>query len=164
MSEESIRNLVVTLVLLSAGLAASRSPRRWPYLLFLGVGAAYLPLEAGLAPAWRSCELSASAASLLLAAANVRHVVLFGALYLLSATWWSGPHRELAAAALATLFGGLVEAEQAVFGLGHCRARDLVPDLLGIALAEVGRAAWLRLRAHRGSGGGPRLASSRVRA
>ena len=85
--------------------------------------------------------------------ANHGHVVLFGLFFLMSWAQLSagqGVARRLVLATLLTLgMGVLVELAQGITGHGNCRARDLIPDAIGAALAAALLLAWRAWRSRR---------------
>ena len=64
---------------------------------------------------------------------NVRHLVSFG---ILAAVGFLAFNGRPVWAILLLLFAitAAVELEEAIFASGHCRARDLIPDVLAIGL------------------------------
>ena len=96
------------------------------------------PISAGFALRPFACDLGPSPdwfATIL----NLRHIVSFGILSCVAFIAFRGQPLWVP-----LLFGiavtGLVEIEQGIFLSGHCRARDMIPDLIAIALGWAGAA------------------------
>jgi hypothetical protein len=49
------------------------------------------------------------------------------------------------ASAASIAMGVMVEVEQALLGRGHCRVRDLIPDVVGIGTGALLVALWRRI-------------------
>jgi hypothetical protein len=89
---------------------------------------------------WRAaffCEVGAPIERWLVGALNLAHFIAYGVLMLVGAFVFH--ERPLAkAGALVFALSAVVELEQAVFTVGHCRVRDLLPNLMAISLVIVG--------------------------
>jgi hypothetical protein len=74
---------------------------------------------------------------------NVRHLISYAALLLLARFAFPQAGLSLIAACILAL-SMLVELEQALFQHGHCRLRDMVPNVVGVscALAILGMGRW----------------------
>ena len=122
--------------------------KHWAYAAFVVISLLYIPAQAGFRFSPPSCELAPSLRLIVFSLQNHAHIVLFAAFYGLSwvqfrAAGWAG----FAWAGVATLLmGALLEIVQAVTGRGHCRIRDLLPDLTGGLLASLLLALWYRRR------------------
>ena len=137
--------LIITLSLLALPGHRWRYAR-WAYVAFIALGLLYFPLKARMALAPRACNWDLSPAAVGQALQNYAHMVLFAAFLLLSYRQFRGP-AALGAAALATLgMGAAVELAQGVTGEGNCRARDLIPDAVGILVAVSAIIGTRRLR------------------
>lgn len=98
------------------------------------------------------CEVVAPMDQWIAGALNWSHFIAYGVLMLAGSLTFR--ERPIAKAGALVLAGsGAVEFEQAVFTVGHCRIRDLLPNLLGVALAGAG--SWAVTR------GGASASSSR---
>jgi len=64
---------------------------------------------------------------------NVRHLVSYSVLTAI-AVWAFGTPRALLAAGLVLVVSTVVEVEQMLFADGHCRLRDMLPNLVAIGL------------------------------
>jgi hypothetical protein len=83
------------------------------------------------------CEVAAPIERWLVGVLNVTHLAAYSVLVL--AGYWVFRERPYAkSAALVLALSVAVELEQAVFTVGHCRIRDLLPNLLAVALAGCG--------------------------
>ena len=123
--------------------------KRWAYAAFVGVSLLYFPAKVGFRFHPQACELAPTLALAFFSLQNTPHIIIFGAFYALSWIQFRRHGRAgFAWAALATvLMGALLEVAQAVTGRGHCRLRDLVPDVVGALLALLLIALW---SSHRG--------------
>jgi hypothetical protein len=115
---------------------ARERPHRLGTALFVGFGALALA-----ATPWRSgfslranavCELRAPLALWVEGVANAQHLLAYGLLVLLGA---AALRRPLLACLLVFALSAMVELEQSVFAVGHCRLRDMLPNLLALGLA-----------------------------
>jgi hypothetical protein len=96
--------------------------------------------EFGLRPF--ACDLGPSP-DWLVTILNVRHLVSFGILSCLA--FIAFRDQPLWVPLLfAVAVTGLVEIEEGIFRSGHCRARDMIPDLIAIALGWAGAAMIMR--------------------
>ena len=123
----------------------ARDPR-WGRALLLG-----LTVLAVLATPWGShftfrsrfvCEFEAPVELWLLTAANPKHVISYGLLGMLGSLVFR--FRPSATSAIfVVVLSALVELQQAWFADGHCRLRDMLPNVLAV-LPAVAVAWWLR--------------------
>ncbi len=77
---------------------------------------------------------------------NYKHIVLFTIFFLMTSVQWrdrSSKTQFLIASVAVLAMGIYVELAQAITGQGHCRLRDLMPDLAG---AVVGAALLVVVR------------------
>lgn len=115
-------------------------PRWLPGALFVLLSLAALsftPISAGLAirPTF-NCEILSSWELWLGSLANVRHLVSFSVLTAV-AVWAFGSRNVWIAVVVILLLTGLVEVEQMVFADGHCRLRNMLPNLVAIAIGAT---------------------------
>jgi hypothetical protein len=126
---------------------------RWAYAGFVLLSLTSFAARVHFQLEPRACELQFDAGLALFSLTNYWHMVLFGFFYILSYPQF----RERGSAAVAwsvgatLVMGALVEMAQGVSGSGHCRARDLIPDLAGaligaglVLLWSKGREVWQR--------------------
>jgi glycopeptide antibiotics resistance protein len=120
---------------------------RFAYVAFVVLGVLWMPARASFRFAPAACE---SALSLALAAhsmTNYKHIFLFAMFAIMTlAQFATNDHWRFAKmVALALGMTIVVEGEQALLGMGHCRVRDIVPNaagtLIGACTIEVIRAA-----------------------
>ena len=103
-----------------------------PLLALAIVALVFEPIRSKLSLANQSCELVFSFHALLSAIFNFRHILFYGLLSLIAVIQF----RDISVWKLCLsvlLFSALIEYEQSFFNTGHCRLRDLVPNMLGIA-------------------------------
>lgn len=116
--------------------------RARPILFALVVAVAIVPgWQSGFTVRPTACEAVPSADQLAAAVLNLRHVVTYAVLGALATAAW--PRRRWLALGTVLVFSGLMELQQALFGAGHCRLWDLLPNALGLALAGVVVRLWL---------------------
>lgn len=108
---------------------------RWLPLTVLSIMAlSFEPMRSGFIFADQSCELSTDWERVRGSAFNYRHIMSYGILCLVAAATF---RKKRVAKAVVTVFAFsvLLEIEQSFFITGHCRAWDLIPNLIGIGLA-----------------------------
>jgi hypothetical protein len=111
----------------------------------------YTPFDSNFRMADKPCELWTSTEMVQRSVLNARHLVSYGILFLLGALSFRR-HSLLKSASLVLVLSAGVELEQSYFVSGHCRARDLLPNLIGVAVAAfiyLGVAAIWRVWARR---------------
>lgn len=121
----------------TASHTTAQAPWRWvPLVLLAGSAVAFEPIRSGFTLADQSCELTAGLQRVVGGIVNPKHLIGYGLIFV-AATFALGRGR-LASAAIGTfIFSALLEVEQTYFTTGHCRARDLIPNIIGIALAAL---------------------------
>jgi hypothetical protein len=146
---------LIGIALMVLGLLAFRGNRP-AYVGYIVVSLLFIPVRMWFQFDPQPCELAPSAALILFSVGNYSHIVLFTIFGLMTLAQFrnGGAGRFVAAAGIALMMGALVEAEEALFNRGHCRIRDLVPDMVGFAAAAgiwwVWR-AWRERRVRIGS-------------
>ena len=113
------------------------TPRRLPWALFALLSLAALsftPISAEFAirPAF-ACEIGASSQLWIDSILNVRHLVSFTVLTVV-AVWAFGTRNAWLAVGVVLLLTGLVEVEQMIFADGHCRLRNMLPNVIAIGI------------------------------
>jgi hypothetical protein len=83
------------------------------------------------------CEADAPLERWVAGALNWAHLISYGVLMLAGNVAFR-EHRVAKAGALVFALSAVVELEQAVFTVGHCRVRDLLPNLFAVALVGAG--------------------------
>jgi hypothetical protein len=134
------------------GVLAFR-PMRWAYFTFVALGLLYFPARVGFHFHPKPCECSASLPLALFSLTNYKHIVLFTIFFLMtSAQLRGGRFRTQLLVALGAVMamGIYVELAEGFTGEGHCRLRDIVPDLAGALLGASALMVWNLARKHRG--------------
>jgi hypothetical protein len=129
------------------GLLALRGVR-WAYVAFIVLALLYFPAKVGFRLSPHACELSFSPSLAAFSLTNYPHIVLFAVFFVLtSAQFRTATPSAFVWAVLVTLtMGALVEMAEGITGRGHCRLRDLIPDLAGALLGAVVVMLWKRAR------------------
>ncbi len=86
--------------------------------------------------AYTGCELSSSFELLRHSFSNFRHIAVYGLLFL-SCVWSFEKHSIIRAAALVLAVSFLMEIVQITFHGGHCRLRDMLPNVVGVLWAST---------------------------
>ena len=112
---------------------------RWAYVAFIVLGLLYFPIKVGFRFDPHPCELMFGGRLAIHSLTNFPHIVLFALGFILTAAQfqlskWSS---FLWSAGLIVLIGAMVEILQGITGQGHCRARDLIPDLAGALIGAL---------------------------
>jgi hypothetical protein len=129
---------LLSVVRLVLGLLALRGVR-WAYAAFVVLGLLYFPAKVGFRLAPRPCQIAFDLPLALHSLTNYGHIVLFALFFVMtSAQFRVSNRRAFAWSAAATIvMGALVEVAQGVTGEGNCRARDLIPDGVGILVGSI---------------------------
>ena len=129
------------------GVLAARGVRP-AYIAFVALGVAFLPARVGFQFTPAPCELEFSLALALHSLRNYPHIVLFGLFTMITSAQFSVETRWRYLVALLAVIsmGVVIEAEQGFTGRGHCRLRDLVPDLAGFLVVTLGSLVWTQIR------------------
>jgi hypothetical protein len=121
-------------------------PTRWAYFTFVALGLLFFPAHVGFHFHPQPCECALNVPLALFSLTNYKHIALFAIFFLMTSAQVRGgrPRTQLLVASGAVLAMGVyVELAEGLTGQGHCRLRDLVPDMAG---AVVGAALLLMLR------------------
>ncbi len=111
--------------------------QRWLPLVTLTVLAlVYEPVRSGFTFSDQQCDLTANSGNVQSAFFNLRHIISYGLLCLVAAAAFR-QYRLLTVAAGVFLFSVFLEIEQSFFSTGHCRLRDLIPNLVGIGAVII---------------------------
>lgn len=124
---------IVTAVVFTALAIASMFRVRFAYFAFVVLGVLWMPARAGFRLAPEDCETALSLPLALHSLTNYKHIVLFTIFAVMTLAQFR-PDDRWRFAKLAVIVLGMtvaVEGEQALFGAGHCRVRDLVPNVAG---------------------------------
>ena len=131
-------------------------PTRWAYFTFVALGLLFFPSRVGFHFHPQPCDCSLSVPLALFSLTNYGHLWRFAIFFLMtSAQVRSSRSRgQLLVALGAVLAMGIyVELAEGLTGEGHCRLRDLVPDLAGAVLGAVLLMLWKFIQKSRGSSG-----------
>jgi hypothetical protein len=113
--------------------------KKWAYIATIILGILFFPARVGFHFDIKPCEFSFNLPLAIYSLTNYKHIVLFAVFFIMTrrnirTNGWKG----FGWAALATLlFGIIVELGEGVTGDGHCRIRDLVPDVAGVLLGQL---------------------------
>lgn len=120
---------------------------RWTYAVLFPLSLLYFPSKSGFRFQPLDCEWTFGPALAAHSLTNYAHIVMFAIFFLL--TYAQLPRVRgalLWSAAACAVMGLLVELAQGVTGAGHCRMRDLIPDmtgaLIGATLVTVATRIW----------------------
>jgi hypothetical protein len=129
---------LIFLGFLALGVLSLRGVR-WAFVAFCVLGLLYFPAKVGFRFDPNPCQLTLDIPHAVHSLTNYGHIVLFALFFLMaSAQFRMSGWPTFAWAALATIvMGALVEVAQSVSGGGNCRARDLIPDTLGILAGSI---------------------------
>ena len=141
--------LTSTVAIIAIGIYSAFKKNRYAFTLFLLLGALFLPLKSGFLLDPQRCEVLTSPKYILLSFTNYKHSILFGLLTFIAWANLNEPRRLLKALAILVGFTLILETEQALFNAGHCRLRDLLPNLVGFGLAILGIRFWRHQRGQR---------------
>ena len=135
-------------VFLMLGILAFRGAK-WAYFTFLVLGLLFFPARVGFHFHPQRCECALNLPLALFSLTNYKHILLWAIFFLMTAVQLRryGPRSQLLIAAGAALAMGIyVELAEGITGQGHCRLRDLVPDMAGATLGAILVLALPRLR------------------
>ena len=112
---------------------------RWAYITFVLLGLLYFPAKAGFRLDPQPCELTFDIPLAIHSLTNYPHIVLFALFFVMtSAQFRRSSWSALLWAAIATMtMGVLVEVDEGITNIGHCRSRDLIPDAVGVLVGSV---------------------------
>ena len=121
---------------------------RWAYITFVLMGLLYFPVKVGFRFDPQPCELTFNLPLAIHSLSNYPHIVLFALFFVMTiAQFRMSNWSAFAWAAAATIvMGVLVEVEEGLTNLGHCRSRDLIPDAVGILAGSAIVLLFNRLR------------------
>ena len=128
-------------------------PTRWAYFTFVALGLLFFPAHVGFHFNPQPCECTLNLPLALFSLTNYKHIALFAIFFLMTSAQIRGsrPRIHLLVASGAVLaMGTHVELAEGLTGQGHCRLRDLVPDIAGAVLGAVLLMLWKLAQKHRG--------------
>ena len=128
---------------------ASRSWLRLTFFVLAMLSLAVTPLDSKFRLANKTCEVRPALTMLLPSLFNPKHILAFAVLAAIASL---GMQRRPALRAwlLVMLLSAVIEIEQLFFVSGHCRVRDLLPNLVA-ATVGVGVAHAVRFVRRRGA-------------
>ena len=135
---------LVTAVFVVLGALAFR-PSRWAYFTFVALGVLFFPARVGFHFHPQPCECALSVPLALFSLTNYGHLVRFTIFFLMTSAQMRGAllRTQLLLATGAVMAMGIyVELAEGFTGEGHCRLRDLVPDLAGAIVGAVILTLW----------------------
>jgi hypothetical protein len=127
---------------------------RFAYVAFVVLGVLWMPARAAFRFVPGDCETAMSFGLALHSMTNYKHIILFTVFAIMTLAQF-GHDDKWRFVKLALITVGMtivVEGEQALLDAGHCRVRDLVPNVAGTL---VGASLMEGLRAIRSRGGQP---------
>jgi len=135
-----------TFLVFTALAIASMFRVRFAYVAFVALGVLWMPARASFRFAPRQCEMAMSLDLSVHSMTNYKHIFLFTMFAIMTLAQFGTDDRwrfvKLAALVLGMTI--VVESEQALLGVGHCRVRDIVPNaagtLIGACIIEGVRA------------------------
>lgn len=145
--------LVTTLFVILGVLAFCG--RRWAYITFVVLGVLFFPARAGFHFHPHPCELALTAPLALYSLTNYGHLVRFAIFFLMTSVQVrdrSLRTQILISFAAVLAFGIYVELAEGLTGMGHCRLRDLIPDMAGGLLGMIVLLSYRKLRNRRVEG------------
>src|SRR6266702_5537009 len=146
---------LVTAVFVVLGALAFR-PTRWAYFTFVALGVLFFPARVGFHFHPQPCECALNVPLALFSLTNYGHLVRFTIFFLMTSAQMRGARLRtqlLLATGAVMAMGIYVELAEGLTGEGHCRLRDLVPDLGGAVLGAVLLMLWKFVQKYRGSSG-----------
>ena len=106
---------------------------RWAYVAFVVLGLLYFPVATAFRFNPHRCDLAIDKQVLIQSLGNYPHMVLFFLFFLVTARQFRlfGWHSLGWSIGLTMTMGAAVEIAEALTGMHHCKASDLLPDFIG---------------------------------
>ena len=120
-------------------------PTRWAYFTFVALGVLFFPARVGFHFHPQPCECALNVPLALFSLTNYGHLVRFTIFFLMTSVQMRGARfrtQLLLATGAVMAMGIYVELAEGFTGEGHCRLRDLVPDLAGAIVGAVILTLW----------------------
>ena len=140
--------------------------RRWAYWAFIAGGMLFFPASVGFHFHPHPCECALNLSLALFSLTNYGHLVRFTIFFLMTIAQMRGVRLRtqlLVATGAVMAMGIYVELAEGFTGEGHCRLRDLVPDLAGAVIGTALLMLWKLRQNHRtetASAGGGQLCAA----
>ena len=131
-------------------------PTRWAYFTFVALGVLFFPARVGFHFHPQPCECALNVPLALFSLTNYGHLVRFTIFFLMTSVQMRGARLRtqlLLATGAVMAMGIYVELAEGLTGEGHCRLRDLVPDLAGAVLGAALLMLWKSVQKYRRSSG-----------
>src|SRR5438132_7371269 len=136
---------IALLIFVPLGVLSLRGVR-WAYVAYVILGLLWIPARAGFHVGPPPCEFALTLGLALYSLTNYRHIILFAIFFLMTfAQLRKLPKAFLWSTLACIAMGILIELEEGVTGAGHCRFRDLVPDIAGAFVGLSMIAIWREL-------------------
>ena len=116
--------------------SANRTLHWLPLSVLLCLAVSFEPIRSSFNFANQPCEFIPTTSQLIASFSNLKHVVGYGLICLTALlTMRNKPIWHIAISVL--VFSATMELFQSFFVTGHCRAWDLIPNVIGIVIAIV---------------------------
>ena len=142
----------LTIVFVALGVLAFR-PTRWAYFTFVALGLLFFPARVGFHFHPQPCELVLTVPLVLFSLTNYGHIWRFAFFFLMTSAQVRGRRfrdQLLISLGAVLAMGIYVELAEGFTGEGHCRLRDLAPDVAGAILGAVLLLLWRLFQKYRG--------------
>jgi hypothetical protein len=142
---------LITIVFIVLAVFAFRGAR-WAYFTFVVLGILFFPARVGFHFDPHPCEWALSWTLILYSLTNYGHLVRFAIFFLMTCAQvrsYSVRTQLLIASGAVLAMGIYVELAEGFTGDGHCRLRDLAPDMAGAVVGALVWLTWLKLRRSR---------------
>src|SRR5215831_1511971 len=106
---------------------------RWAYIVFIALSIIYFPASVAFHLNPQPCELVFGWQLGVFSLTNYQHIIRFAIFFAMTAAQFRVHDRRtfIWSFVVVLIMGAIVELGEAVSGKGHCRSRDLIPDVAG---------------------------------
>ena len=104
------------------------------FIVLVLIAISFEPIRSGFALSDQSCGVLPTYRQLLGAIFNFKHIIGYGLICLLGFHLFDS-FSKWGVMAGVLLFSGILELQQSFFETGHCRAWDMIPNFIAVALA-----------------------------
>jgi hypothetical protein len=102
-------------------------------VVVVGLAVTHTPLASDLAlRSQPTCELTSTPEMWWIGLHNPRHLISYSIICLLISSWFTR-RRLLKSVAITLVLSGFLELQQAILADGHCRVRDMLPNVVALA-------------------------------